>query len=161
MMRGQIAARAHRGTRGSGINAANLSNHYEGKYNRVHAPQMLRHLGRRLWIRPYQHPHPAIGVASTSPELDTIGLAGERGWWPLSSSILQAPLLRAQSWRLMLTSVVSTLQALSLDGVPLPEFLWYPLLHSPAGVLRAEGVRCCTGTAAARRPRERQPAVPL
>jgi alkanesulfonate monooxygenase SsuD/methylene tetrahydromethanopterin reductase-like flavin-dependent oxidoreductase (luciferase family) len=69
---------------------------YDGRYYRVHAPQMHRHLGRRLWIRPYQQPHPPIGVASTSPESDTIGLAGERGWWPLSSSILQAPMLKAQ-----------------------------------------------------------------
>jgi alkanesulfonate monooxygenase SsuD/methylene tetrahydromethanopterin reductase-like flavin-dependent oxidoreductase (luciferase family) len=69
---------------------------YDGRYYQVHAPQMHRHLGRRLWIQPYQHPHPPIGVASTSPESDTIRLAGERGWWPLSSSILQAPMLKAQ-----------------------------------------------------------------
>jgi alkanesulfonate monooxygenase SsuD/methylene tetrahydromethanopterin reductase-like flavin-dependent oxidoreductase (luciferase family) len=69
---------------------------YDGKYYQVHAPEMHRHLGRRLWIQPYQKPHPPIGVASTSPESDTIRLAGERGWLPLSSSILQAPMLNAQ-----------------------------------------------------------------
>ena len=69
---------------------------YDGKYYQVHAPEMHRHLGRRLWIQPYQKPHPPIGVASTSPESDTIRLAGERGWLPLSSSILQGPMLKAQ-----------------------------------------------------------------
>src|SRR5712692_9641043 len=69
---------------------------YNGTYYQVHAPEMHRHLGRRLWIQPYQKPHPPIGVASTSPESDTIRLAGERGWWPLSSSILQGPMLTAQ-----------------------------------------------------------------
>jgi alkanesulfonate monooxygenase SsuD/methylene tetrahydromethanopterin reductase-like flavin-dependent oxidoreductase (luciferase family) len=69
---------------------------YDGRYYRVHAPEMHRHLGRRLWIQPYQKPHPPIGVASTSPESDTIRLAGERGWLPLSSSLLQAPMLTAQ-----------------------------------------------------------------
>ena len=67
---------------------------YEGKYYQVHAPQDPEGLGRRLFYKPYQQPHPPIGVAATGPESNTLRIAGERGWIPMSSSILMAHQLR-------------------------------------------------------------------
>ncbi len=39
-----------------------------------------------LWVHmvPYQQPHPPIAVAGLSPKSDTLVLAGERGWIPMS-----------------------------------------------------------------------------
>ena len=61
---------------------------YEGKYYQVHAPEAPPELERRLYYRPYQQPHPPIGVAATTPRSDTIRMAGEMGWMPMSSSNL-------------------------------------------------------------------------
>jgi len=58
---------------------------FEGKYYQVHAPEMDPTLGRRLYYQPYQKPHPPIGVAASTPNSDTIRLAGERGWIPMTN----------------------------------------------------------------------------
>ena len=58
---------------------------YEGKYYQVHAPELSRELERGLYFKPYQKPHPPIGVASNTPGSHTIRMAGERGWIPMSS----------------------------------------------------------------------------
>ena len=56
---------------------------YEGQYWTVHAPDlMLRNLYHH--IKPYQKPHPPIGIAGLTPKSDTLKLAGERGLLPLS-----------------------------------------------------------------------------
>ena len=73
---------------------------YEGKYYQVHAPKAQPALERRLYYRPYQVPHPPIGVAATTPRSDTIRMAGERGWIPMSSSNLLTADLRAQ-WEMV------------------------------------------------------------
>jgi len=38
-------------------------------------------------LRPYQQPHPPIGIAGLSPNSETLKLAGERGFLPLSISL--------------------------------------------------------------------------
>ena len=40
------------------------------------------------WIRAYQKPHPPIGVAGVSPRSDTLLLAGERGYIPISINLV-------------------------------------------------------------------------
>ena len=70
--------------------AENGEFHHEGEHYQVHAPEIPPELGRRLYYKPYQKPHPPIGVAAASPNSDTIRLAGERGWIPLSSATLLA-----------------------------------------------------------------------
>ena len=62
---------------------------YEGKYYQVHAPEASPELERRLYYQPYQKPHPPIGVAASSPNSDTIRMAGERGWIPMTNLISQ------------------------------------------------------------------------
>ncbi len=69
---------------------------YDGAYYKVNAPEAQPALERRLHYRPYQRPHPPIGVAASTPRSDTIRLAGERGWIPMSSSNLLEADLRAQ-----------------------------------------------------------------
>ena len=58
---------------------------YEGKYYQVHAPETDPQLERRLYYKPYQQPHPPIGVAASTPSSDTIRMAGERGWIPMTN----------------------------------------------------------------------------
>ena len=58
---------------------------YEGKYYQVHAPEQFAELGRRLYYQPYQKPHPPIGVAASTPNTETIRMAGERGWIPMTN----------------------------------------------------------------------------
>ena len=56
---------------------------------------------------PYQKPHPPIGVAATSPTGDTIRLAGERGWIPMSSAVLLPHYLRSH-WETFEAGAAST-----------------------------------------------------
>ena len=58
---------------------------FEGKYYQVHAPEQSAELGRRLYFKPYQQPHPPIGVAASTPNTESIRMAGERGWIPMSN----------------------------------------------------------------------------
>jgi alkanesulfonate monooxygenase SsuD/methylene tetrahydromethanopterin reductase-like flavin-dependent oxidoreductase (luciferase family) len=59
---------------------------YQGQFWHVNVPEpMLRTL--RHHLKPYQKPHPPIGVAGFSPGSDTLKLAGERGFIPLSLNL--------------------------------------------------------------------------
>jgi alkanesulfonate monooxygenase SsuD/methylene tetrahydromethanopterin reductase-like flavin-dependent oxidoreductase (luciferase family) len=49
----------------------------------------------RLHMRPFQKPHPPIGVAGIGPKSDMLTLAGERGWIPMSINIVTTPVLKA------------------------------------------------------------------
>ena len=55
---------------------------------------------RGFYMKPYQKPHPPIGVAATSLGSTSIRLAGERGWIPMSSSLL-APIHLKDHWRMV------------------------------------------------------------
>jgi alkanesulfonate monooxygenase SsuD/methylene tetrahydromethanopterin reductase-like flavin-dependent oxidoreductase (luciferase family) len=68
---------------------------YEGTFWHVNVPDpMLRTL--RHHIKPFQQPHPPIGVAGFSPGSDTLKLAGERGFIPLSLNL--SPSYVASHW---------------------------------------------------------------
>jgi alkanesulfonate monooxygenase SsuD/methylene tetrahydromethanopterin reductase-like flavin-dependent oxidoreductase (luciferase family) len=59
---------------------------YKGRYWNVSVPNpMMRSL--RHHIKPFQMPHPPIGVAGMSPGSDTLKLAGERGFLPMSLNL--------------------------------------------------------------------------
>lgn len=45
-------------------------------------------------MRPYQRPHPPIGVAGVSAKSDTLVLAGERGYLPMSINFVPSRILR-------------------------------------------------------------------
>lgn len=59
---------------------------FQGKFwNVSQPPEMLGVL--RPHIRPFQSPHPPIGVAGLSKNSDTLKLAGERGFIPMSLNL--------------------------------------------------------------------------
>ena len=60
--------------------------HYDGKFWKVdRPPEMVGVL--RPHIKPFQKPHPPIGVAGLSKNSDTLKLAGERGFIPMSLNL--------------------------------------------------------------------------
>ena len=67
---------------------------YEHKFWRFTVPEPEDSYGLRFHIKPYQKPHPPIGVAGVSPRSDTLLLAGERGYTPLSINIVPAATLK-------------------------------------------------------------------
>ena len=59
---------------------------YHGKYWDVNVPMpQMRTLKHH--IKPFQKPHPPIGIAGFSPNSDTLKLAGEHGFIPLSLNL--------------------------------------------------------------------------
>ena len=61
---------------------------YKSKYWDFNVPETVDEIGLDLHIRPYQLPHPPIGVAGVSPNSGTLVLAGERGYIPMSINIV-------------------------------------------------------------------------
>ena len=61
---------------------------YHGKFFDVGKPEDTPE--RRFHMRPYQKPHPPIAVAGASARSQTLEVAGERGWLPLSSSLVHS-----------------------------------------------------------------------
>ena len=70
---------------------------YHGDFFDIEAPALDATKERGLYMKPYHLPHPPIGVAGTSLSSDSIKVAGERGWIPMSSSTL-APQHLANHW---------------------------------------------------------------
>ena len=67
---------------------------YEGKYFQIRAPEKPLELGRRLYFKPYQKPHPPIGMPAATATSDSPRVAGERGYIPISGSDMFAGDLR-------------------------------------------------------------------
>src|SRR5437764_8284214 len=59
---------------------------YDGKYWKVSQPPLMYET-LRPHIKPFQKPHPPIGVAGLSKNSDTLKLAGERGFIPMSLNL--------------------------------------------------------------------------
>lgn len=57
---------------------------YETEWWRFTVPEIVEDYGQRFHIKPYQLPHPPIGVAGVSPNSETLRMAGERGFIPMS-----------------------------------------------------------------------------
>ena len=49
---------------------------------------------KHVWLKPYQQPHPPIAVAGVTEKSETLGLAGERGWIPMSINFVTPRVLR-------------------------------------------------------------------
>jgi alkanesulfonate monooxygenase SsuD/methylene tetrahydromethanopterin reductase-like flavin-dependent oxidoreductase (luciferase family) len=65
---------------------------------RFRVPEPQPGIGLELHLRPYQKPHPPIGVAGIGPRSDMLTLAGARGWIPMSINIIPPATVAAQ-WR--------------------------------------------------------------
>ncbi len=68
---------------------------YEGRHWRFRVPEPQEDIGLRLHLRPYQRPHPPIGVAGVSAKSETLVLAGERGYIPMSINFVPPRILRS------------------------------------------------------------------
>ncbi len=66
---------------------------FDGQFYSMGKPQDRPELEMSFHLRPYQQPHPPIAVAGGSVRSSTLELAGERGWVPLSASLVHASLL--------------------------------------------------------------------
>jgi alkanesulfonate monooxygenase SsuD/methylene tetrahydromethanopterin reductase-like flavin-dependent oxidoreductase (luciferase family) len=64
-------------------------------------------IGLRLHLRPYQRPHPPIGVAGVSSKSETLVLAGERGYIPMSINFVPPRILRTH-WEAVETGAART-----------------------------------------------------
>ena len=67
---------------------------YESEGWRFTIPETDDEIGLRAHIRPYQQPHPPIGVAGVSPRSSTLKMAAVRGWIPMSINLIPPVLLK-------------------------------------------------------------------
>src|SRR5207253_9206000 len=75
---------------------------YRGKFFDIDTPVLAPVKGRGYYRNPYQEPHPPIAVAASTPDSSSMRMAGERGWIPMSSSLLSRSHLAAH-WHLVET----------------------------------------------------------
>ncbi len=61
---------------------------YEHERWKFTIPEPDEEIGVKFHVKPYQHPHPPIGVAGVSERSETLMLAGQRGWIPMSINIV-------------------------------------------------------------------------
>jgi alkanesulfonate monooxygenase SsuD/methylene tetrahydromethanopterin reductase-like flavin-dependent oxidoreductase (luciferase family) len=73
---------------------------YRGKFFDIDTPVLDPIKGRGYYMKPLQQPHPPIAVAASTPDSSSMRMAGERGWIPMSSSLLSRSHLAAH-WRLV------------------------------------------------------------
>ena len=71
---------------------------YEAKTYRYRLPEPDPVISLGIHMQPYQKPHPPIAVAGVSEKSETLVLAGERGWIPMSINIVPARILNTH-WR--------------------------------------------------------------
>jgi alkanesulfonate monooxygenase SsuD/methylene tetrahydromethanopterin reductase-like flavin-dependent oxidoreductase (luciferase family) len=73
---------------------------HHGRFFDIDTPVFDPVKDRGYYMKPYQRPHPPIAVAASTPGSSSMKMAGERGWIPMSSSLLARPYL-ADHWRLV------------------------------------------------------------
>jgi alkanesulfonate monooxygenase SsuD/methylene tetrahydromethanopterin reductase-like flavin-dependent oxidoreductase (luciferase family) len=73
---------------------------HHGKFFDIETPVLDPVKDRGYYMKPYQKPHPPIAVAASTPASASMRMAGERGWIPMSSSLLSRPYLGGH-WRLV------------------------------------------------------------
>jgi alkanesulfonate monooxygenase SsuD/methylene tetrahydromethanopterin reductase-like flavin-dependent oxidoreductase (luciferase family) len=76
---------------------------YESKHWQFRVPEPQSDIGLELHLRPYQRPHPPIGVAGLSPKSETLVMAGERGYIPMSINIVPSRILTSH-WQVVESS---------------------------------------------------------
>jgi len=60
-----------------------------------HVPEPDPRIRKHVYLKPYQQPHPPIAVAGVTEKSETLGLAGERGWIPMSINFVTPRVLRS------------------------------------------------------------------
>ena len=67
---------------------------YEQPRWRYNVPEHDDAIGLRVHVKPYQLPHPPIALAGISVNSDTLELAGEKGWIPMSINFAPTRVLK-------------------------------------------------------------------
>ena len=67
---------------------------YKSKTWDFNIPEPDDDIGLRFHLKPYQKPHPPIAVAGVSPNSETLLMAGERGWIPMSINLVPSNVLK-------------------------------------------------------------------
>jgi alkanesulfonate monooxygenase SsuD/methylene tetrahydromethanopterin reductase-like flavin-dependent oxidoreductase (luciferase family) len=67
---------------------------WETEWWKFRVPEPQDDIGLRTHVRPYQNPHPPIGVAGVTPYSSTLKMAGFRGWIPMSINLTPPVLLK-------------------------------------------------------------------
>ena len=67
---------------------------YKSKYWDFNVPEPDDLIGLRVHLKPYQKPHPPIGVAGVSENSGTLTLAGARGWIPMSINLVPTRVIK-------------------------------------------------------------------
>lgn len=73
---------------------------HHGEFFDIETPVFDPVKDRGYYMKPLQRPHPPIAVAASTPKSDSMRMAGERGFIPMTSSLLSRPYL-AGHWRLV------------------------------------------------------------
>ena len=73
---------------------------YHGKFFDIETPTFDPEKDRGYYMKPFQQPHPPIAVAASTPDSASMGMAGARGWIPMTSSLLSRTYLR-DHWKLV------------------------------------------------------------
>jgi alkanesulfonate monooxygenase SsuD/methylene tetrahydromethanopterin reductase-like flavin-dependent oxidoreductase (luciferase family) len=73
---------------------------HHGKFFDIETPAFDSVKDRGYYMKPLQRPHPPIAVAASTPDSSSMKMAGERGWIPMSSSLLARSYLRGH-WDLV------------------------------------------------------------
>jgi len=68
---------------------------YQSKWWDFTVPEPEEDIALRVHLKPYQDPHPPIGVAGVSPKSETLTMAGERGWLPMSINFVPVEMLQS------------------------------------------------------------------
>lgn len=71
---------------------------YENKHWKFTMPEPNHELGFYVHMKPYQKPHPPIAVAGLSPKSESLTLAGQNGWIPISINYVPNRTLSTQ-WK--------------------------------------------------------------
>jgi alkanesulfonate monooxygenase SsuD/methylene tetrahydromethanopterin reductase-like flavin-dependent oxidoreductase (luciferase family) len=80
---------------------------YHGKFFDIEAPIFDAVKDRGYYMKPLQRPHPPIAVAASTPDSGSMRMAGQRGFIPMSSSLLSRTYLR-DHWKLVEAGAATT-----------------------------------------------------
>jgi alkanesulfonate monooxygenase SsuD/methylene tetrahydromethanopterin reductase-like flavin-dependent oxidoreductase (luciferase family) len=80
---------------------------YHGKFFDIEAPVFDVVKDRGYYMKPLQRPHPPIAVAASTPDSGSMRMAGQRGFIPMSSSLLARTYLR-DHWKLVEAGAAAT-----------------------------------------------------
>ena len=80
---------------------------HSGEFFHVRTPEAQPEARLAFHSKPYQKPYPPIAVGGSSPRSETLELAGENGWWPMSSCFLHSSRLTTH-WQAVETGAQKT-----------------------------------------------------